>query len=293
LSRVARAPSTLFRAPRYLERSLTVAAFITTLGIALVAVGTIVGEIVGTVLAAIGSILITVALLSVVYDAFLKDVLLGEVYAVMGIQENVQGVDLQEITLKDQIMLPEFLEDATEIKAIPLDPESWVHTDWRHLVEQASRRTVAVSVYIPNHDSPHVDVLAARLRTDRDQLSSQIAELPDRLAESWDENGESLDGSNLDVYLYSTVPTVGLLVTDKNILLEVPPAFSHSIGDRRTVAILFGRDGTLPMISDFVDGQFTTARIPGFSRSVMRPLKPFVSPDPDPLRTGSSERQEL
>lgn len=260
------------------------------LGIVLVAIGTVLGEILGTVVAAVGSIFITVAVLSVIYDAFLKDVLLGEVYAVMGIQENVQSVDLREITLKDQIMLPEFLEDTEEIKAVPLDPESWIHTDWRHLVERASAQAVTVSVYIPDHDSPHIDVLAARLRTDRHQLSARIAELPDRLAESWDENQGSLYGSTLRVYLYSTVPSVGLLVTDRDILVEVPPAFSHSIGDSHAVAMVFGRNGTLPMISNFVDGQFVTARIPGFSQSVMRPIKPSISPDPDPSPTERSER---
>jgi hypothetical protein len=77
------------------------------------------------------------------------------------------------------------------------------------------------------------------------------------------------------------VPLVGLLVTDLTITLEIPPALSHTRTDRRTIALVFGRGGWLPLITDFVDGQLTESRIPDFSESVMRPLKDSVTPDPD------------
>jgi hypothetical protein len=186
---LTRAPSTLVRAPRFIERSLTVAALIVTAGTALVAVGVVVGEVLGTVIASLGAILITVAVLSVLYDAFLKDVLLGEVYTAIGIQKNIQAIDLRTVVEKNQLDLAEVLAGATEITVIPLDPESWSQSDWRHLIDCAISRATRIAVYLPNHDSPHIDALATRLGADRDELASHIADLP----MSWDEAGTKRD----------------------------------------------------------------------------------------------------
>jgi hypothetical protein len=275
------APSTLVRAPRFVERSLTVGALIATVGTVLVAIGVVVGEVLGTVVASLGAILITVAVLTVVYDAFLKDVLLGEIYTAIGVQKNIQALDLRMVVEKNQLDLTQALAGATEITAIPLDPETWSQSDWRHLLDSAAAKAIRIAVYLPNHDSPHIDGLAARLGKDRDELAAHIADLPDELAQSWDEKGLAIRGSRLNVYLYGTVPLVGLLVTDQTITLEVPPALSHTPTDRRTVALVFGRQGWLPLITSFVDEQLAEARIPGFSESVMRPLKPRVAPEPD------------
>jgi hypothetical protein len=278
---LTRAPSTPVRAPRFLERSLTVAALIAIAGTVLVAIGVVVSAVLGTVIASLGAILITVALLSFLYDAFLKDVLLGEVYTAIGIQQSIQAIDLKTVVEKNQLDLAEVLAGATEITAIPLDPEAWSQSDWRHLLDCAASKATRVKVYLPNHDSPHIDALATRLGTDRDELAGHIADLPDELARSWDERGAAIRQSRLNVYLYGTVPLVGLLVTDLSVTLEIPPALSHTRTDRRTIALVCGREGWLPLITGFVDDQLTEARIPDFSESVMRPLKDRVAPDPE------------
>jgi hypothetical protein len=282
-----------FRAPRYLERSLTIAALLTLIGTALIVTGIAVGDAPGTVVTSLGTIAISVAALSVLYDAFLKDVLLGEIYSAIGIQENFRAVDLLQVGQKDRIDLDDMLAGAAEITAVPVDPETWLHTDWHHLVNQAVGRPTAVTVLLPDHDSPHIDVLAARLGLARDQLATQIAELPDKLGRSWDGKGNAIQHSTLSVYLYGTVPAVGLLVTESTVLVEIPPALQHTPTDRQTLALVFGRGGWLPLVTDFVDdqlfeeGRLAESRIPEFSSSVVRPLPPAVSPDATlPRQTG-------
>jgi hypothetical protein len=100
-----KASSTLLRAPRFIERSVTVAAVLASLGIVIVGVGVFVGEVGGTVIASIGTIFVTVALFSVLYDGFLKDILLDEIYRALGIEQNLRAIDLREILRKDQLDL--------------------------------------------------------------------------------------------------------------------------------------------------------------------------------------------
>jgi hypothetical protein len=274
--------SVLIRAPRFLERSITVAALLCLPGILLVAAGVILGDVAGTLIAALGAIIITVALLSVLYDAYLKDVLLGEIYDAMGVAEYVRTLDFQQIARNDQLDVEALVRDTSHITALPLDPLTWMNTQWRILMDRAATSAVDIAVLLPSHDSPHIDVLAERFEVDSETLVKQIADLPDRLGRSWDGKGQALAGSSFRVTLYDTVPTAGLLVTDQSMTIEVPPALSNAAGDRSAVALVFGRKGTSSLITTIVDDQLAPARIPGYSQSVMRPIPADVSPDPPP-----------
>jgi hypothetical protein len=271
--------SILLRAPAYVERSGTVAAILSLVGVVILAGGVLVGDVGGTILAAVGTTFLTVAILSIVYDAYLKDVLLGEIYSAMGVQDVVRAVDLEQIVRKDRLDLADFLQGATTITVVPLDPETWSHTDWRQVVDQAVRKSVRVVVLLPDHDSPHIDALAERLGIDHDQLIQQVSELPDKLAASWDVRGSALAHSTLEICLYGAISAVGVVATDNRILLEIPPALKHPAADRSTIAVTFGRGGWSPIVTELVDDQLSETRIPGFSRSVMRPLENEVSPD--------------
>jgi hypothetical protein len=277
------ASSTLLRAPRYIERSLTVAALLAVIGLILVGAGIYLGGVGGTVISSMGTICVTVALLSVLYDAYLKDVLLSEIYDALAIEQNIRAIDLREIVQKGQLELATLLADAQSVTAIPLDPETWSRTDWQQVVDYAGRRAVKVTVLLPDHDSPHIDVLAQRLGVDRDGLIQQIRRLPDELARSWDEKAAANDNSTFRVFLYSGVPAVGILATDRITMIEIPPTLTHAAIDRSTLTVVLGRNGTSTLVTDFVDEQLQPHRIPDFSQSVMRPLEQTVSPDPPSL----------
>ncbi len=275
------------RAPRFVERSLTIAAFGLAVGAVLVALGIVLDEVLGTIIASLGATLISLAVLSVAYDAYLKDILLGEIYEAIGIHQSLQAIDLRQVAPKDHIDMADVLEGATKITSVPVDPETWSRTDWHHLLKLATDRPMEIVVLLPDQDSPHIDVLAARLGMAREQLADRIAELPDKLGKSWDEKGTTILASKLNIYLYGTVPATGLMVTDSTVVIETPPALSHTPTDRRTLALIFGRRGWQPLVTDFVDdqlfadGRMAESRIPGFSSSVMRPLQASISPDPD------------
>jgi hypothetical protein len=273
------AQSTLLRAPRYIERSIAVGAILTAIGIAIIATGLIVGDVGGTLLASLGSIFVTVALLSVVYDAYLKDVLIREIYGALGIQQSLQAIDLREIVRRDQVDITGALADADQISALPLDPMTWVLQDWPRLASAARKATLPVTIYLPTHNNPHIEVLARRMGSDPVELGGQIAQLPDELAESWDQKEAGETGSTLQVILYSAVPAVGLLVTQRIMILEVPPSLGYATADRSSLALIFGNKGWSALVEDFVGDQLKPDRIPAFSRSIMRPISGSTSPD--------------
>lgn len=286
------APSTILRAPRYVERSITVAAVLAGFGVAALAVGVVVGDVWGTVIASLGSALITVGLLSVLYDAYLKDVLLREIYGALKIEQNVHSIDLKEVVRKDRVDLSSLLSGADEIQVLPLDPGSWSHQEWHRIVEHASQGVITVKVYLPNHDSPHVDVLAQRLGVAAEELSNQIARMPTELALSWDQKKASSLGSTLEINLYGAVPAVGMLATQRGMMIEIPPALGYAATDRTALAVMLGSDGWSSLVTDFISEQFEEDRIPSYSESVRRPADHLAAPPEDSVRPPQEPRSE-
>jgi hypothetical protein len=267
------------KAPRFIERSITVGVVLAAIGFGLIAAGIEVEEVVGTLLASVGSIFVTVGLLSVVYEAYLKDLLIREIYGALEIKQSLQAVDLRELVQRDQADVAAVLVDADQISALPLDPMSWLLQDWPRVTAAARKASLVVTIYLPSHDSPHIEVLAQRMGIDAADLGGQIAQMPDQLAESWDQKSAGQLGSSLQVILYGTVPAIGLLRTGRLTMLELPPSLGYATADRSALALVVGHEGWSSLISDFVDDQLEEDRIPAYSRSIMRPLTGSTSPD--------------
>lgn len=256
-----------------------VGVVLAAIGIILIAGGIEVDEVLGTLLASVGSIFVTVGLLSVVYEAYLKDLLIREIYGALEIKQSLQAIDLRKLVQRDQVNVDAILFDAGQISVLPLDPMSWLLQDWPRVAAAARKAPVVVTIYLPSHDSPHIDVLAQRMGIEVADLGGQIAQLPDQLAESWDQKAAGRSGSSLQVILYGTVPAIGLLRTRRTTVLELPPSLGYATADRSTLALVVGHDGWSPLVKDFVNEQFEEDRIPAFSRSIMRPLSGSTSPD--------------
>jgi hypothetical protein len=150
---------------------VTVAAILTLIGIAAIALGSEWNGTGGTVVTSIGTILVTVALLGFLYDTYLKEVLLGEIYAALDLQQDIRAIDLRQIVRKEALDLASLLGDTKSLTVIPLDPETWSRTDWQQVLELSARQQLEVTVLLPDHDSPHIDVLARRLGIDREDLA--------------------------------------------------------------------------------------------------------------------------
>ncbi len=272
---------------------MTIALLVALPGVLLVAGGVYLGSVGGTILASLGAILLNVALLSVLYDAFLKDILLDDVYAAMGLGEQVRSLDIESITRNDDADVNTVIQDATSLTVLPLDPETWLTGDWPKIRDLAASGSVKVTLLLPSHDGAHIAPLATRLRKSEDSLAKALGGLPDSVGASWDDASCSAHGSRLQVLLYEMVPAVGIVATDRGVLIEVPPPFGFPVASRRALVVSAGRKGASPMLTDLIDDGLREERIPGFSRSVSRPLPASVGPDPQiPPESASSPQSE-
>jgi hypothetical protein len=180
-----------------------------------------------TVLANIGTALLTVGLVGITYDLFLRDRLLAEVLDVVGVKESVSSFGLREIRRSDAAKIGDLIGSASELCALPLDPILWIDRDFELICRRAKARPLALTLLLPANESPFINVLAERLgKTEREveQILDQAAR--GELGDAWDASRPHI-GSTLKIQRFGGLPATGFLRSEQLIALEIGPPIRY------------------------------------------------------------------
>ncbi len=226
---------------RSFERSRTLAAVLFGLALAFIVGGTALDGPVGTILAAVGSTLGTTALVSFLYDPFLKDVLAAEIFEKVGLRDSVVRAGLADIGGAD-LQLSARLAGSRRIAAAPLDPLAWARERYGEVIAAAKAAATEVVVVLPSPDpSPARTLLADRLDLVEGELERKLSSLPEVLLTAWDAASVA-EGSTLTVLWQEQLQSCGLLVCDACAVLETGPVLRQSATDRTVLAQVFEPD---------------------------------------------------
>lgn len=228
----------------YLTIAVMLGLIVTAAGIALLAWGAAKGGSRGVVPATLGAALMTIGVLSVINDAFFKDALARDIVAVQGIRESIARAGLQMIVPTDRLDLGEILERAQRIVVRPWDAPEWSDRQFTHLLRVARERAIEVDVHLPAPDTPFLDILAHRQRMPDQELRRRLNELVNDLAVAWDQTVGVATASRLRVFQYVGVPSTGLLMTDKHVVLETGPSLRYALADHATWTLVYKRDAS-------------------------------------------------
>jgi hypothetical protein len=146
-----------------------------------------------TALVNILSVLLSLGIVGIVYDVFLRGSVLNETLEIVGIDESVANVGLRNI---QQGLSPDWkvlCSGSQRMAILLIDPQAWARSQWTHVLETASIRAVDVSVYIPRADGDHVESQAMRLGFSQSDFVAQLKSAKDLLETSW--GAESKKGS--------------------------------------------------------------------------------------------------
>jgi hypothetical protein len=224
---------------RSFERSRTLAAALFGGALVFMVVGVIVEGPIGTILAAVGSTLATTALVSFLYDPFLKEILAQEIFERVGLRDSIVRAGLEDIDSGTEIKLMTSLTGSRRIVAAPLDPIAWAKERYPQVLGVVTGAATEVVVVLPSPDPcPARVLLARRLGTGENELARKLKELPDQIAEAWDKTTPA-SGSTLSVLVHEELVSSGLLLCDACAVIETGPAVRESATDRISMAHRF------------------------------------------------------
>lgn len=223
---------------RTIERSVALGLILLIPAAVLLTASAFIGEAVGVLLATIGGVFFTVAVLSCLYDPFLRDVLTQEIFAKLELKRSLAQAGLVDVLADRSPEVGTLWSEASTIVAAPSDPYNWSKAAYLEILRMASAKAVDLTVFIPGPDAPWPLALAGRLAVDADMVTVQLRALPDELAQAWDATVRH-PKSKLTVYHYEGVAGVGLTFSDTTTLLEVGPVIKHPASDRSQRSFAF------------------------------------------------------
>jgi hypothetical protein len=187
------------------------------------------------ILSNVGSAIATVAILSLLYDPFLRDIMAAEIFDRLQLRDSVVRSGLMDIGDSRSFTTPDAFAVTSEVDILPLHPLDWARHEFGDVIRAAADHRLAVKVYLPSceHGAP-LSVIADRLGTGEDELSGKLRLLPEQLVAAWDVGGCRQE-STLTVYQFDGVPAVGLVVHATATVLEVGPSVAFEATEHRTV----------------------------------------------------------
>jgi hypothetical protein len=223
---------------RYIERSVLVGLGLALPAVALLILSAVVGEALGVILATIGGAILTIALLSFLYDPFLKDLLAQEIFDRLEIRESVSKAGLRDIIATREVALAPLLVGARKIDILPYDPIEWARDEYRALLGLARQNSLEINVYLPAADDPFVEVLSDRLRMGEAEVRSQLNSLALEFGQAWDSEPRHSE-AKLFVWRFTGLPGAGLLLSEPCAVVEIGPALRYPVADRTTLSLIF------------------------------------------------------
>jgi hypothetical protein len=126
--------------------------------------------------AGISSMVGTVGLLGILYDAILKNSLILDILRLAGVSKRLTASGLTDIAeLHKTYDWRSIFERASELHALPLDPASWLTSEWPSLLEVAQTRKISVSLYVAEAALSTIPVSALRFKQEKNGRDGKMS----------------------------------------------------------------------------------------------------------------------
>jgi len=205
-------------------------------------------------ISAIASAVLTVGLVSLLYEVLLRRSIGREILKLVGVQRSLAANQIASAGYESQIDWPEILAGASRFEILLIDPRSWVEANWAYLMEAARSHPVDVIVMLPNPDSENFSAICQMMRQDQGHLRSSIDSSTDWIEQSWRNaaNESSLkSGSKIKVTQFDDIPVHAGVKADRQLVILIYGVCSRQVGEPAFSVTFSGSDNSYP-ISWFV-----------------------------------------
>jgi hypothetical protein len=256
---------------RYIERSIALGLALLVPAVALLVSAGFTGGTTGVVLASIGSTLGTVALLSFLYDPFLKNILAEEIFSRVGLRDSVVRAGLREIGQGRDFRSDDLVGLSPTVTVLPLDPIEWSQHEFHLILGVATQRSLKAAIYLPSPDAGvGLEWLSGRLDISVPELERKLRSLPDELGRAWDEQQRHPD-ARLSIFYFRGAPSIGFFVCEACAFLEIGPAAAFSSTDKTTTALVYEPNAPT---SDWLLAQLRRIQDDDATPAGLRPVTP-------------------
>jgi hypothetical protein len=188
----------------------------------------------------IAGVLLSLGIVAIVYDFFLRNSVLYETLNIVGIKQSVASIGLREIRLGSTPNWRELCSGAERISILLNNPLVWVQSEWNSVLDAAKTRAVDVCIYIPRAGWSDIASLSERLGFEKSDFVPQLNNARNFLETSWKTEARNIkDGSKFTLRSYKGIAAYEIALFDDQVLLIIPDSIQKRLS-APTLMLEFG-----------------------------------------------------
>lgn len=175
------------------------------------------------VTSSVSSVVLSIALVSLVYEWLLRKTVTTQLLALVGIEKSLSAAGLQHLTDERELNWSELLTGGARFHILLIDPTVWVGREWRRVLDEARERAVRVTILLPNPDGSVLEKISERLHFSKEDFTGRLLSSQRTIEETWKQQAlseQTVLGSELKIIYYDNFPCYELIrCNDRRIII--------------------------------------------------------------------------
>lgn len=196
------------------------------------------GQTTYTVLTDACSALLSIGLLSLIFELLLRESYARALRKFLGLKGALVASGLTDIKT-GSVDLSARLAHATTVQAVVRDPHAWVLAHYSDVVAAATSRATTITLLFPDVDSPHFPALAESLDYSQDELRNSLDLAVSAIQQRWGTVGRIHAGSTIVVKTVQ-LPLFEITCVDDYAVCALDSSIEHRQGGPGLVFVFEG-----------------------------------------------------
>jgi hypothetical protein len=178
-----------------------------------------------TVLTELGAVVISVGVVTVAYEWYLRRTFTEELLEVVGLQQALARVGIEKVCPLGDVDWAEVILDSREIAVLLIDPLPWMDENWPRLLERAHSEGSKIEIFVPHPSENHnLSSIASALGISESSLQNRLNDVVSLVRGGWSraiESGRLHPRAELTLYGYPGLVGSTAILTEKAMILGI------------------------------------------------------------------------
>lgn len=195
----------------------------------------------------VGATILSIGLITVAYDIFIRRTYTNELLELVQLSEHLASAGILRLDQEPGIDWAELLRPGQDFTLLLIDAAVFAEREFQHVLAASRARKTIVRIFLPHPESAAAKLLANHLSHNEDEFLQSLRRTQSTLENGW-LNARSAEPplhpeSRLQIFHYDGLTTYSLICVDQRAAAVLSPACGRQPGDG-SMAFLFNLDSS-------------------------------------------------
>lgn len=197
----------------------------------------------------IGSTIVSLGLLSIIFELIMRRYLQREMLRLVGIERAISSNNLLDAGKSSDLKWKEILQERSQFAVLMMDPEAWVADNWHHIEANGRSKALSLEFFLPDPDGEEVRRISKIISKDEFLVRKSIEQAIKDIEIRWNSArrlGNIKKGSKITIKLLDDCPKYFLCICDSVAVISLYSSVGHAPKEKNFYLVVNGREDTYP-----------------------------------------------